>query len=102
MPGMHLRHPGFTYNAWVSFTKNKERVKKNQINRRFKRVDSRFTSDSGIKNENISNKELVEELHQTIIRNFNKRKVHSSFMDNIWGADLVDMQLISTSCYWHL
>ena len=24
-----------------------------------------------------------------------KRKVHSSFIDNIWGADLEDMQLIS-------
>ena len=26
---------------------------------------------------------------------FNKRKVHSSFINNIWGADLADMQLIS-------
>ena len=26
---------------------------------------------------------------------FNKRKVHSSFIDNIWGADLADMPLIS-------
>ena len=25
----------------------------------------------------------------------NLRKVHSSFMKNIWGADLADMQLIS-------
>ena len=25
----------------------------------------------------------------------NLRKVHSSFIDNIWGADLTDMQLIS-------
>ena len=24
-----------------------------------------------------------------------KRKVHSSFIDNIWGADLADTQLIS-------
>ena len=30
-----------------------------------------------------------------IIRKFNKRKVHSPFIDNIWGADLADMQLIS-------
>ena len=49
------------------------------------------TSGSGIKNENISNKELAEELHKPIIRKFNKRKVHSSFIDNIWGADLADM-----------
>ena len=51
------------------------------------------TSDSNIKNENISNKELAEELHKPIIRKFNKRKVHSLFIENIWGADLADMQL---------
>ena len=28
MPEMHLRHPGFTYSACRSFTKNKERIKK--------------------------------------------------------------------------
>ena len=50
---------------------------------------------SGIKNENISNKELAEELHKPIIRKFKKRKVHSHFIDNIWGADLADMQLIT-------
>ena len=37
----------------------------------------------------------MEELHKPIIRKFNKRKVHSSFIDNIWGEDLADMQLIS-------
>ena len=52
------------------------------------------TSGSGIKNENISNKELVEKLHKPIIRKFNKRKVQS-FIDNIWDAYLVDMQIIS-------
>ena len=51
--------------------------------------------DSGIKNENISNKALAEELHKHIIRKLKKRKVHSLFIDNIWGADLADMQLIS-------
>ena len=49
----------------------------------------------GIKNENISNKELAEELHKPIIRKFNKTKVHSHLTDNIWGADLADMQMIS-------
>ena len=33
------------------------------------------TSGSGIKNENISNKELAEDLHKPIIRKFNKRNV---------------------------
>ena len=54
-------------------------------------------SGSGIKNENISNKELPKELPKPIIRNFNKRTVHSSFIDNICGAGLADMQLISES-----
>ena len=52
--------------------------------------------DSVYKNENISNKELVEELHKLIFRKFKKIKVHSPFIDNIWGADLADMQLIRT------
>ena len=49
---------------------------------------------SSIKNRNISNKELAEEPHKPIIREFNKRKVHSPFIDNIWGAYLADMQLM--------
>ena len=28
MPEMHLRQPGFTYGAYGSFTKNKERMQK--------------------------------------------------------------------------
>ena len=52
------------------------------------------TSDRTVKNKIISNKEL-EELHKPIIKKFNKRKVHSPFIGNIWGADLEDMQLIS-------
>ena len=57
--------------------------------------DKEKTSGSGIKNKNISNRELAEELHKPIIRKFNKRKLHSSFIDNICGADLADMQFIS-------
>ena len=52
-------------------------------------------SHSSIKNENIPDKELVEELHKLIIRNFNKRNLHSPFIDNIWVEDLADMHLIS-------
>ena len=51
------------------------------------------TSHETVKNKIISNKELVEELQKPIIRKFNKRKVHSTFVDNIWGADLADIQL---------
>ena len=48
-----------------------------------------------VKNENIQNKELAEELDQPIIRKFVIQKVYSSFIDNIWGTDLADMQLLS-------
>ena len=41
------------------------------------------------------NRQLSEELHKPIIKNFEKRKVHAAFKDNIWGADLADMQLLS-------
>ena len=52
---------------------------------------------SGIKNENISNKELAEDLQKPIVRKLNKSKEHSPFIENIWGAYLADMQLISKS-----
>ena len=42
-----------------------------------------------------SSKQLVQELHKPIIRNFKTRTVYSRFKDYIWGADLADMQLIS-------
>ena len=41
------------------------------------------------------NKQLAEELHKPIIGKFKKRKVYAPFKDNIWGADLADMQLLS-------
>ena len=47
------------------------------------------------KGSDIENKELAEELHKPIIKNFKRRKVYSSFRDNIWGVDLADMSLIS-------
>ena len=52
------------------------------------------TKTAGIKSM-PQNEQLAEELHKPIIRKFKKRKVYSSFKDNIWGADLADMQLIS-------
>ena len=60
-----------------------------------KRANRNKFSGSGIKNKNILNKEVAEELHKPIIRKFKKRKVHSPFIDNIWGVDLDDIQLIS-------
>ena len=54
-------------------------------------------SSGTVKNENISNKELANQLYKPIIRIFNERKVHPPFIDNIWCADIADMQLISKS-----
>ena len=45
----------------------------------------------------MQNKELAKKLHKPIIIKFEQQKVHSSFINNIWGAGLADMQLLSKS-----
>ena len=40
------------------------------------------------------NQQLAEKLHKPIIKKFETRKVHAAFKDNIWDADLADMQLL--------
>ena len=55
----------------------------------------RRLNKSAIKSKNISNEQLAEELRNTINKKFEKCKVNSSFKDNIWGAVLADMHLIS-------
>ena len=50
---------------------------------------------SGIKNENMSDQQLAQELRKPIIRKFNSRKGRSPFIDNNCGADLAGMQLIN-------
>ena len=47
-----------------------------------------------VNNDIKQNIKLADELHKPIIRKFIKRKVYSSSRDNIWGADLADMQLL--------
>ena len=58
------------------------------------RFFDRKISGSDNKNENISNQEIAVELHTPIVKKYKKQKVYSSFIDNIQGADLADMQLI--------
>ena len=41
----------------------------------------------------LETKQLTEEFYKPIIKNFEKRKVHSSFKDNIWDTDLADLKL---------
>ena len=48
------------------------------------------SSGSGVATK--PNYQLANELHRQIIRKFKKRKVYSSFRDNIWGVDLADME----------
>ena len=58
------------------------------------------TAGGAVKNENMSDQQLAEELHKPIIIKFKKRKLYSSFIDNVWGTDLGDMQLISKVNRW--
>ena len=58
----------------------------------YKFFDKKSQGSGVDNNENIR---LADELHKPIIRKFKKRKVYSSFRDNIWGVDLADMQLLS-------
>ena len=51
----------------------------------------KFTG-SGIKS--MPNQQLANELHKLVVRKFKRRRVYSSFKDNIWGLNLADMQLI--------
>ena len=46
------------------------------------------TSGGTVKCEIMPHQSLAEELHKPIIRKFEKRKVHSSFIDNTWHVDL--------------
>ena len=43
----------------------------------------------------MQKKELAEELNKPILRKFEKPKVHSSPIDNVWVVDLVEMQLLN-------
>ena len=53
------------------------------------------TSDSAAKSKIRYNQKLAEELNKPINSKFEKRKVHSSFIDNIWGAELAVRKSIS-------
>ena len=68
----------------------------------YKLFDKKTKGGSGVTIANKSaiksipqNEQLTEELHKPIVRKFKKRKVYLAFIENIWAADLADMQLIS-------
>ena len=58
-------------------------------------LPDKSVSGSGVNIPLEFNEQLAKELHKQIIRNLKKRTVYSGFRDNIRGADLADMQLIS-------
>ena len=57
------------------------------------RQGTRIISD--VVSELMQRQQLLEELHKPIIRKYEKPKLYSSFKDNIWGADLADMEVIN-------
>ena len=57
------------------------------------KVFDKKSEGSGIKS--MSNQQLANELYKQVIRKLKKRKLYSSFKDNIWVADLAGIQLVS-------
>ena len=60
----------------------------------FMKLFDKKSSGRGIKS--IPNQQFEDGLHKSIIEKNKRKKVYSSFKENIWRADLADMQLIST------
>ena len=61
----------------------------------YKFFDKKSTGSGIVNNDIKENLQLAKELHNPVIRNFKKRTVYSRFKDNVWGADLADMQSLS-------
>ena len=69
----------------------------------FKFFNRKSASGSGVATlanksaiKSMPNQRLANELHEPITRKILKRRVYSSFKDNIWGFDFADTPLIST------
>ena len=58
-------------------------------------VTDKSAKGGGVNNVIKQNEQLAEKLHKPIITKLEKIKAYSSFKQNIWGADLADMQLMS-------
>ena len=57
----------------------------------YKCFDENFSDTNKGTQINYKQKELSKELQKVIIKKFEKRKVQSCFLDNIWGADLPEI-----------
>ena len=50
----------------------------------------------------MTDQELAEELRRPITRKFEKRKIHSSFIENISGTALADNAIKDNKGFWFL
>ena len=53
-------------------------------------------SDKKTELEVSLNKQLAEELHKTVIKKLKRIEVYTRFKDNIWVADLAEMESLSS------
>ena len=44
----------------------------------------------------ILNEQLLKELHKPVIKKFNRKKVYVRFTDNIWAADIAEIESLSS------
>ena len=56
----------------------------------YKFFDKKTESGVGVKEQ------LAEELHKPVIKKFKRRKVYAKFDENIWAADLAEMETLSS------
>lgn len=42
------------------------------------------------------NEVLSQEFHQSMIKKFKRKKIYSRFKENIWAAELANMELLSS------
>ena len=92
-----LDKSGFSYSACGPYAKNKERIQK------FKETgDTKYIYknefDKACFQHDMACGDFKDSAKRTAAdKKLRKRKVYSSFKDNIWGADLEDVQSISKS-----
>ena len=119
MPEIHLKQPGFICGACGPLTKNKERIEKfihtgntnfihkNELQKAWFQHDMAYGKSKDLAKGTQSDNVLKDKafkitsypkcdgyqigLASMVYKFFAKKSVYSSFRDNIWGVDLVDM-----------
>ena len=126
MPELHLKQPGFTYSACGTFTKYCERVQKfretgnlkhlyrNELEKACFAHDAAYFDRAHEIARNcqyggyqralasmvymVFDRKTDEqlELHKPVIKKFKRRKIYARFKDNIWAAELAEMESFSS------